>query len=187
MRQISEENFLKLQKYAVPLVDTLDDVLARILLVYEQHLAKNEDATTGEPVGLAGTPDLPIRIFAGDAPPNLTFTSIRSVTINKKPFSDKFWNPMLFEIIRIAAKKLGLSRLKQSLDVNYVESETDKPSFVWIPEAGIAVQGRDANLCWRSIYKLLAAADIELEVDFYWQHNPKAAYPGKSGRFSVPS
>lgn len=187
MRQISEENFLKLQKHAVPLVDTLDDVLARILDIYEQHLAKQQNAEAGEPTGLAGTANQPIREFAPDAPPNLTFTSIRSVSINKKPFHDKFWNPLLFELIKIAAKKLGLPRLRQALDVNYVDGETDKTSFVWLPEAGISVQGRDANLCWRSIYKLVVAADIELEVDFYWQHNPKAEYAGKSGRFFVPA
>jgi len=35
------------------------------------------------------------------------------------------------------------------------------------------------------IYKLATAANISLEIEFYWQEKPTAAHPGKSGRFIV--
>jgi hypothetical protein len=71
------------------------------------------------------------------------------------------------QVIGLAAKKLGLPALKPFLDVNYKAGEVDK--FYYMKEADTSVQGRDANLCWRSIMKVAKAAKIPVEVDFYWK------------------
>ncbi len=174
---ISNRNFQRLQGHAVPLVDDLDAVLARVLDVYE--------ASAGVPkVMEAEVPeDLTVKDFSADTPPDLTFTSVKSIVLEGQPFTNKYWNPLLFEVITLAATKIGKERLLPVLDVNY--STKEQKNFVHIPEAGIYVQGRDSNLCWRSIYKILKAAQMSVHVEFYWQDKPTAAFPGKSGRFVV--
>jgi hypothetical protein len=172
---ISQSNFQRLQQFATPLVDDLDSVLSRVLDAYEK--------STGDmpPPISAADEDLSVKTFAVDSPPNLTFTSLSAVSIDGQVFTDKYWNPVLFEMIGRAAKKIGIAKLKPHLDVNYKDGPDEK--FNFIPDAGISVQGRDANLCWRSIVKVAKAAKIPVAIDFYWQDTPKAAQPGRSGRF----
>jgi hypothetical protein len=175
MVSISQSNFSRLQKHATPLVDDLDAVLAKILDVYE----KTKPGAREEP---AAEEDLSVRTFPADNPPNLTFTSVNSVRIDGAEFTNRYWNPILFEVIRLAVLRMGLEKLKPFLDVNYKEGEHEK--FVFIKDAGISVQGRDSNLCWRSIMKVAKAAKIAVEIDFFWQDQPNAAFPGRHGRFS---
>jgi hypothetical protein len=174
---ISNSNFQRLQGLAVPLVDDLDSVLARVLDVYESH----HGADTA-PVVVAPD-DLTVKTFPADAPPDLTYTSIKSIMLDGKVFNDRYWNPLLFAVVGLTTKKLGKDKMLSVLEGNYTPVETQ--GYKHIPEAGIHVQGRESNLCWRAIYKLLKAADIPVEVDFYWQDKPTAAFPGKNGRFVV--
>jgi hypothetical protein len=174
---ISTQNFQRLQGHAVPLVDDLDSILNRLLDFYETAKGKGAAPTSDVP------DDLTVKTFPSDVPPDLTFTSIKSITLDGKAFNNKFWNPLLFDLIGMVAKKVGKEKLMSVLDVNYADEETK--SFVFIKDANIYVQGRDSNLCWRSIYKLLKLANISVEVEFYWQDKPTAAFPGKSGRFVV--
>ncbi|MGH6672400.1 MAG: T4SS efffector SepA family protein [Xanthobacteraceae bacterium] len=174
---ISNRNFQRLQGHAVPLVDDLDAVLARVLDVYEAQAGapKTMEAEVPE--------DLTVKDFSSDSPPNLTFTSVKSIVLEGQAFNDKYWNPLLFAVIGLAAKKIGKDKLLPVLDVNY--STKEQKNFEHIPDAGIYVQGRDSNLCWRSIYKILKVAKMSVEIEFYWQDKPTAAFPGKSGRFVV--
>jgi hypothetical protein len=172
---ISPSNFQRLQQFATPLVDDLDTVLARVLDAYEK-------STGGKPAPApVADEDLSVKNYPVDNPPNLTFTSVSAVLIDGQPFNDKYWNPVLFEMIGRAAKKMGIANLKPHLDVNYKDGAAEK--FTFIPDAGISVQGRDANLCWRSIMKAAKAAKIPVTIDFYWQDTPKAAHPSRSARF----
>jgi hypothetical protein len=171
---ISQTNFLRLQQFATPLVDDLDSVLAKVLDAYENSVGDRAGAP-------AADDDLSVKTYPFDNPPNLTYTSVSSVTIGGKVFDNKYWNPILFEMIGHAAKKIGMADLRPHLDVNYKDGEFDK--FYFVKDAGISVQGRDANLCWRSIMKVAKAANISIEVDFYWQDQPTAAHPGRKGRF----
>ncbi|WP_156927665.1 hypothetical protein [Bradyrhizobium sp. Tv2a-2] len=177
MVAISNSNFSRLQSHATPLVDDLDSVLAKILDVYEKTTgARPAPASVGE------DEDLSVKTYPVENPPLLTYTSLSNILIDGKAFDKKYWNPVLFEVIRQATVKMGFDALKPHLDVNYKDNEvTGFGEF--IKEAGITVQGRDANLCYRSIMKVAKAAKISVTIDFYWQETPKAAHPGRAGRF----
>jgi hypothetical protein len=172
---ISQSNFSRLQKASTPLVDDLDSVLAKILDVYEAGKPPADSSDT------AVAEDMSVRSYPADNPPPLTYTTINSVKIDGADFGNRWWNPILFEVIARAAKKMGKDELKPFLDVNYKEGKHEK--FQYIKDADISVQGRDSNLCWRSIMRVAKAAKIPLEVDFTWQDQPTAAFPGRIGRF----
>jgi hypothetical protein len=172
---ISQSNFSRLQKASTPLVDDLDSVLAKILDVYESNkgVAEPSDADVAE--------DISVKTYPADNPPKLTYTTVNSVRLDGVEFGERWWNSILFEVIGRAAKKMGMPNLKPFLDVNYKQGKDDK--FHYIEDADISVQGRDSNLCWRSIMKVAKAAKIPVEVDFSWQDQPTAAFPGRIGRF----
>ena len=173
---ISNENFQRLQGLAVPLVDDLDSVLARVLEFYAQQGA---GAVQDKPI----PDDLTVKSFPADSPPDLTFTSIKSLLVDGEPFPNRYWNPLMFQIIGMTATKLGKGALVSLLEGNFSKEETK--GYAHVPDADIWVQGRESNLCWRMIGKLAKAANIAVEVEFFWQDKPTAAYPGKSGRFAV--
>lgn len=178
MVTISNSNFSRLQSHATPLVDDLDSVLAKILDVYEKTKGSKPVAATT----VGEDEDLSVKTYPSENPPLLTYTSLNSVRIGDTAFDKKYWNPVLFEMIRLAAVKMGMKNLKPHLDVNYKEGE-HSGFGEYIKDAGITVQGRDANLCYRSIIKVAKAAKIPVTIDFYWQETPKAAHPGRAGRF----
>ena len=64
----------------------------------------------------------------------------------------------MFELIGMTAKKLGKPTLVSLLEGNFSNDETK--AYAHVPDAGLWVQGRESNLCWRMIQKLAKAMTI---------------------------
>lgn len=169
---ISSENFHRLQKLAVPLVDDLDSVIKRVLDAYESgHLPA--------PTPVEDPDDLTVVNYKPDEPPDLTFTVPQTIMVAGKPFQNRYWNPLLFHVVGLAAEKMGKDKMLAVLEGKW--SDHPLNGFKHVPAVDIYVQGREANLCWRAINKLVKAAGIQILVEFEWQEHPKAALPGRSG------
>jgi hypothetical protein len=169
--------FNRLQSKAVPLVDDLDTVLTRLLDFWDKHHGSAGQKTQVAPE------DLTVKSYSGDMPPDLTFTGIKLIKLDGEAFSNRYWNPLMFAVIGNAANKIGKEKLQPLLEGN--SSEKQNKNYVHVPEAGLWVQGREANLCWRQINKIAKAAGLAIEVDFFWPEDSKSANAGKSGRFVI--
>jgi hypothetical protein len=175
MVSISQETFTRLQAHAVPLVDSIESVINKALDALES-VAKDTAATSS------------VRAFNPDAPPSLSFTTVRSVVFEgvRHVPSETYWNSILTAAIREAAKRgMNGQQISALLIVNNVAGKKEDGGYKYVQEAGISVQGQDANAAWKAAYHLATALNLSIEVSFAWQHNPKAAYPGQSGTFSV--
>ncbi|MDR3486484.1 MAG: hypothetical protein P4M05_16445 [Bradyrhizobium sp.] len=96
-----------------------------------------------------------------------------------------YWNPIVFAIVAKAAKRLKPDQLRKHLALNYVEGEgQSEKGYRFIKEAGLSVQGGDANTVWKAIYMLVKAIHMPVEVEFVWEDKPKAAFPNATGSFS---
>jgi hypothetical protein len=96
-----------------------------------------------------------------------------------------YWNTLMFELAKIAAGKLNPDALRQSILVNFVVGEGPKEKgYRFIPEAGLSVQGQDANQAWRASSHLLKLLHISMHVVMAWEANDKAAYPGQTGQMN---
>ncbi len=178
---VSDQVLKDLGTMAIPFVDhEPQDVIKRLIVYWRSSHVANDTAT--------GAVDSGIKVFAPDAPPDLTFTKIRAFKIEGQQVVEKaalYWNPILFAIVAKAAKKLGSSDLKKSLVVNYVDGEgQQEKGYRYIPEAKLSVQGSDANTVWKAIFQVARAAGMTLEVEFTWEDKPKAAFPNAIGRFT---
>jgi hypothetical protein len=176
--ELPDELFAKLQKHAVPLVDTPLTVIERALRALEE--GDEEPAT---PAISAGP-----RTFNPAAPPNLTFTKPRSVVVNGRqlPHALAYWNAIMFEVIKEAARR-GVSSedLLDLITVNKSARARHDTGFTFIEEADLSIQGQDANGAWRQTYVIASSVGIPVEVVFAWQNNPKAAMPNSIGSFHV--
>lgn len=174
---LEPNTFARLQALAVPLVDTIDTVINRALDALEVSKA----------AGPAEPSDGP-RSFNPGAPPNLAFTTVRSVTLSGRRFppKDTYWNSLMNECIREAAKQGKTPiEINDLILVPSIVGQKEENGYKHIQEAGVSVQGQDANAAWRAIYRLATALNLAVEVSFVWQANPKAAFPGELGLLST--
>ena len=121
--------------------------------------------------------------YPPDAPPSLTFTRPMTITLDGEPMGkqDLFWNLFLFKVIAKAASVLKGPQLRQALLVNFVEGENTVAGYRYIPEAGLSVQGADANYAWKATIHLIKATGMKVDVTFRWDSKEGAAHPRTTG------
>ena len=172
--EIPDDLFAKLQKHAVPLVDTPVDVIERAIRALE---AGDEDAANKDhPSNL--------RTFNPAAAPNLSFTTLKRARIGEKilPKSDTYWNSVLHAVI-LEAATIGQSAedIFDLISVNCKLGKREDNGFKFLEKAGISIQGQAANSAWKQAFVIASSFGIELDVTFSWQDHEKAAMPNVSG------
>ncbi|TLX11751.1 hypothetical protein [Rhizobium sp. MHM7A] len=172
---ISDELFSRLQARAVPLVDTIESVITRIL-----------DGDTGDKID--STPE-GYRLFDPASPPNLGHTSVLSATVDGQLLksADTFWNSIIVAMIRVlAARGMSAKDIDATLPSNSAVGQKSGNGYKFIKEAGVSIQGLDANNAWRTIFLLSTVANISVDVKFKWQNKEGAQMPGVIGAFIIP-
>src|SRR5262249_46487631 len=90
------------------------------------------------------------RTFDPFVPPNLTHTKITSAFFNGCALTPASWNGLLDEAVRTARRKLrSYGDLRKICHMNITEGQKTNEGYHFIPEAGVSVQGQDANDAWR--------------------------------------
>ena len=181
---ISPALFAKLQELAEPFVDTPETVISRVVAFYQSNHKAMQPTYEGSPKSPI---DAGVMVFQPDAPPDLTFTHPVSIELEGIKFnkSNLYWNPLLFEIVRLAGVKLNdTDKLKQMLRCNYLDGRSEQTGYRYIPDAKLSVQGQAANPVWKTIIHLVRQLGLKLDVTFVWEGKPNAAYPGKTARMT---
>src|SRR5688500_14327211 len=94
---LSTKTITRLQRHAVPLVDTFDTVIAKLLDAYEAG---------PQPGVVVQQNRTSVQVFDPSAPHNLSHTSVKYVSlcgVVLKP-SDTYWNPLVHAVIRRVAE-----------------------------------------------------------------------------------
>jgi hypothetical protein len=181
--ELSEETFARLQALAVPLVDTVEDVIKKLLDNREEKASTSDPLTSG---GENNGDD--VRQFNPLVPPNLTHTKILAIELDGKPLGrgEANWNRVLYTMIRKAkARAWRAADLNELMGVNIVEGEKTDKGYRFLPDVGLSVQGRDANGAWRAAYHVAQQLGCQLKVKFVWLEEEGAAFPGVIGQFSI--
>ena len=177
---IADATLVRLQKHAVPLVDTFDTVINRIFDAYENQDRKGADAALA-------TPSDKTRTFEPNSPPDLTHTKVISAKLDGSPLARGVnWNGLLKRAVRLAAHRANTAEdLKRFVIVNFAPGKREGDGYEYLPDADVSVQGQDANNAWRGIFHLARQLNVPVEVVFLWRHKDKAAFPGETGRLAV--
>jgi hypothetical protein len=174
--QLSDETFGRLQSLAVPFVDTPESVIKRLL--DETSGAKGADGT--QPA--LGTDAV---LLNPDYPGSLSYTRVRTASINSKPLHQPHWNKIMRELHVLALKELGsFEALRKASGSNLREGKYETEGFTHLNGAGFSIQGVDSNFAWQHSLALAKKLALPLEVTFTWYDKEGAAYPGKWGALS---
>ena len=183
---LSDVTSSRLQKIAVPLEDTYDTVIARLLDHFEEtHSKLPKLLAPGQPIRLL---DDGTMVFSPANPPSLRFTTVHQAVIdgNQLPRNDTYWNSMMNLAIRLAgASGHDAGAIVDMLFVNAIAERKDDDGYKYMPDLGLSVQGQDSNAAFRQFYSICSLLGISFTVFFSWQMNAKAAYPGKRGYFEL--
>ena len=115
-------------------------------------------------------------------PPNLVHTKVLTASFCGKPIKPANWNLILDTAVVCAAKNLGdFDKVTKLAAVNIVKGEKTDEGYHFIPDAGLSVQGQDANAAWRGAMFIAQNLKMSVEVAFLWRNKEGAQHPGQPG------
>ncbi len=172
--EISDATFKRLQTFATPLVDTNDTTLQRLFDLVEKGGATLHQSRPS--------------VADGAMTPNLTHTAVTSAVLNGKALAPWLcnWNALMLHTIRQAALHMpkGL-KIADLIVVNHVVGEKTDDGYKHIPEAGLSVQGQNANKAWKATRYLAEQVGFKVVVNFRWSEHPAAERPGQTAHLTV--
>lgn len=175
--QVSDQNFERLQRIAVPLVDSIDTVVARLLDSFETREHMNGKVPSNADRVLLESQ------FSAEAPPTLKHTKLLSAELNGKPIAEVNWNGLLrAALISAKASTKDKEALKRLIAVNFVFGRKEDEGFKYLPRLDISVQGQDAIDAWKGALHVAQQLRIPLTAAFVWRNKPAAFRPGETGR-----
>jgi hypothetical protein len=179
--EISPNTFARLQACATPLVDNIETVITRLIDFYEAREGALVPGSGAETVN-------EIRQFNPLSPPNLTYTKPLAVEFCGRPLGHRQanWNGLLDAAVREAkARTNSASELKQVISIPFVEGSKTNEGFRFLSDAGISVQGQDANGAWKGACHIAQRLGLAIAATFVWREREGAAFPGVTGRLAI--
>src|ERR1700754_266180 len=154
---ISAATFERVQKHAVPLVDSFDTVLNRLLDIVEAaNTVANKNRDEAGP-----------RKFDAARPPNLTHTKVVSAKFDGANLQPANWNRLLDAAVTFAAaNNADFSKLRRHVSVNVVKGKKEDEGYHYLSSANVSVQGQDANAAWRYAVLVAQLFACAVEVSF---------------------
>jgi hypothetical protein len=170
LTNIPDDLLKELGQMAIPFVDKEPaDVIRR--LVQERKAAKGEDE---------------VPTYSITAPPDLSHTKVLTAKISGEPMPKANWNRVMDHTIKLAAEKLkDANALSKVVLAKHVKGEKTDQGYEYFPDANISVQGQDSNNAWKTTAHIAKELGYAVEITFAWYDTPKAANPGKVGRFFI--
>lgn len=175
---LADDLVAKLQKHAVPFVDTPQTVIERALTALENEVSGVPKASKAHSIAT----------YNPASPPNLSYTTPQLARVGGRllPGGKTYWNPIMFAVIEEAVERgVSVDEICELLTINYAPIEKLDAGYKFIPSAGISVQGQDANTAWKQVYRLASSLGIPVHVEFVWQNTNKASMPNTAGSFDL--
>ena len=118
--------------------------------------------------------------------PRLTFARIRDAKIDGSKVARASWNRLVaLLIIRALHKNVPFEEVCRLGASRVVRRRKEDQGFVFYPEGGISVQGREADIAGRAAVALAERLRADLDVGFQWLANKEALRPRDKARFQL--
>lgn len=162
---------------------TPGDTIERVVREAMEQLGMERDHETDEIVTMTSTGTMEFEVA-----PGLSFTKPLSASINGRSVPSPRWSSILLAMIaQLRSKGFSGAKLVEELAVPAKAERYEDDGFKYHANLGISVQGQSASEAWKEVDRLARKWGIPVTVEFWWRHNPKAQYPGRTGRLKSGS
>ena len=169
----------RLQRNGKPWLDTFDSVINRGLDALEMRGSTVHVDETQAQMHVEK-----INPLNGKFPPNLAHTIIKSAEVAGVPLrpNQNYWNKILHALVRAEIHSgKDPEEIVRMTNANCVLGRKTDDGYRHLEDIGISIQGQDSNGAWRAIQHLADVTSCPVKIEFFWQENPKAAFPSQSG------
>ena len=170
--EVFPADFARLQKLAVPLVDTPASVVSRLLDAYEKGAVREE-------AGAA------VMVSKFENPPPQAHTKVLSGKIGIHEPEKATWDAMVSLCFRLVAKKfMDVAAAGTRIGLNTTEGKKTDEGYKYVADLNASYQGVSAQHAAKVIGSTARILGEDAYVDFIWREKEDAHAPGRIGSLS---
>lgn len=175
--EISEADFQRLQRIAVPLVDTPGTVMTKLLDSYEKANGATVPKTPAKSNVLQFDP--------GNIPP-LTHTKLLAAEFDGETPSKITWDALVqLALTRVMKKCATIKDLQRQSGANVTNGEKRDEGYKFLASQGFSYQGVSAEDAAKIVIRCARSLGCSAFFEFEWRDKPEAFQPGKRGAFKI--
>lgn len=176
--EISDDNFQRLQKVAIPLVDTLNSVITKLLDSYEKNNSNhnNNIKKIGDNY----------EKFESDKIPPLLHTKLMSARFNDLVPEKTNWD----SLVRLALKQVfdkykNVGEFYRLSGANVVDGQKNDEGYKFVSSHKFSYQGVSAEDAAKIVVRCAKALGCKAFFEFEWRNKDAAYRPGKRGAVEI--
>ena len=176
--EISDDNFQRLQKVAIPLVDTLNSVITKLLDSYETNNSSNNNNINKNMDNYEK--------FESDKIPPLLHTKLMSARFNELVPERINWD----SLVRLALKQVfdkykNVGELYRLSGANVVDGQKNDEGYKFVSSHKFSYQGVSAEDAAIIVVRCAKALGCKAFFEFEWRNKDAAYRPGKRGAVEI--
>lgn len=177
--EISEIDFQRLQKIAVPLIDTPRSIMTKLLDTYEKaHGAQSGETIPGSQAGIE-------RYGSGNIPP-LTHAKLMAAQFDGIAPGKTSWDALVqLALTRVIEKCKSVNELHRLSGANVIAGEKRNEGYKHLSPNNFSYQGVAAEDAAKIVVRCARALDCSAFFEFEWRSKDAAYKPGQRGMVEV--
>lgn len=180
MRQveIADSDYVRLQKLAIPFVDTPATVIGRLIDQYETMLNAPADQEAPKPNGVT-------RYSAAQIPPLVHTKLLDAQFAGQKPLKMTWDSLVRMALENVFAHASSVSDLRRLSGANVVEGQKEDEGYKHLREHNFSYQGVSAEDAVNIILRCAKTLNCQVDIEFEWRNKEGAFMPGQRAIVSI--
>ncbi|MBR9650865.1 T4SS efffector SepA family protein [Thalassovita aquimarina] len=179
--EITEHDFLRLQRYAEPLVDTATTAFTKVLDMLESINAAEEAVPS-----MSEKNGRKVEVFGAGSIPPLRHAKLMAGSFRGKSPDKATWDAMVRLALETLFSEYGdVQMLRGTSGANVVQGQKTDEGYKYLPDLGFSYQGVSAEDAVEIIVRSARVLNANAWIDFVWRNKADAFRPGEQGRIEI--
>lgn len=175
--EITDHDFARLQKVAVPFIDTPATAFTKVMDAFERANTATA-APASAPIAPANLP-----VYHHDNLPPLTHTKLLEATFDGKQPEKVAWDALVrLALIETKQQAGSIQGMRKIAAANIVEGRKDDEGYKFLPEHGFSYQGVSAEDAVKIVFRCAKGLKVNFFAEFEWRSKDDAYRPGERAR-----
>lgn len=175
--EITDHDFTRLQKVAVPFIDTPATAFTKVMDAFERSMGCANSVDV--PVPAAST----LPVYHHDNLPPLTHTKLLEARFGGVQPEKAAWDALVrLALVEVRNKVGTIQDLRKMAAANVVEGRKDDEGYKFLPEHGFSYQGVSAEDAVKIVFRCAKGLKVDFAAEFEWRSKEDAYRRGERAR-----